>query len=127
MKQEFLDADVVIELIRGNYQLPVRSKIYVVSSITGYEVMRGVSHPLTKRGHRTIAFLDSVDIISFDKLAYEFAAKIYQSLNQKGTKVGEADMMLGGHALSLSSSVLTFNVQHFRRFEGLDVRDAGGL
>ncbi len=65
--------------------------------------------------------LANIEIMNFDVNAANCYGKIRANLEKKGTPIGPLDMMIAGHAQSLSYTVVTNNVKEFSRVTNLDI------
>lgn len=126
MKALVLDTDACIEIIRGNPE-PIRQYddvVFMVSTVSEFEILSGLrgQHSSAKE-RRARQFLDVANKMPFDSGAAGQAALIRIELEGKGTPIGPYDLLLAGHAKSLSVPILTRNTEKFRRVTGLTVLD----
>jgi tRNA(fMet)-specific endonuclease VapC len=97
----------------------------VISTISQYELLVGVAkcaHP-AKEQAKVDLLVQTVKVLPFDIAAAEQAAHVRAYLDAQGTPIGPYDMLLAGHALSLSLILVTNNVQEFQRVPGLIVEN----
>ncbi len=59
--------------------------------------------PQSKRTIRTKEFLDSLEVLPFDKTASEKAAFIFNDLKRKGTQIGLKDTLIAAVAIKIMS------------------------
>ena len=88
-----------------------------LSSVTLAELEYGVqkSERKIQNSLALAEFLSPVEIMPFDeKAAIEFG-KIRAALEIKGNLIGEYDLMIAAHALSLDLILVTNNTREFRR------------
>lgn len=72
------------------------------------------------RAHERLgAFLAPLRILPFDEDAAVASARIRGFLEKAGTKIGDLDNLLAGHALSTRQILVTNNVNEFSRVPGL--------
>ena len=119
----FLDTSAVIELLRGA-KPPARreSETIGISTIVEEELWIGVYHGGGEREERRVKeFLQQVEIFTFDQSAARSAAKVVARLWKLGRPIGDLDAQIAGHSLALEQPLLTANLQHFQRVEGLTV------
>ena len=88
-----------------------------ISSVTLAELEYGVQKS-ERKAQNSLAlaeFLSPVEIMAFDeKAAIEFG-KIRAALERKGKLIGEYDLMIAAHALSLGLILVTNNIKEFTR------------
>jgi tRNA(fMet)-specific endonuclease VapC len=92
-----------------------------VSSITVAELQYGVSKSAFP-DKNTLAlqkFLIPLEIVPFDYDAAVPYGKIRFRLEKEGKTIGPLDLLIGAHALSLNSILVTNNLKEFTRIEGL--------
>ena len=71
-------------------------------------------HPLHEK---VSAFLDEIQIVSWDVSAAQFHAQLKHRLEGGGTMIGEMDLMIAAHAISLGATLVTNNLRHFSRLQ----------
>jgi tRNA(fMet)-specific endonuclease VapC len=64
-----------------------------------------------------------LQVLPFDTLAAREAGKLRQQLRERGTPIGDMDMLIAAHALSVNAVVVTNNVKEFARVPGLKVEN----
>ena len=126
-----LDTNILIHAIR-NPLSPVTDRIIAlaaagevcVSAVTCGELVVGVlkSRNPEKNQKALEAALAGIPVLSYDSHAACCYAQIRARLEQQGIPVGDADMMIGGHAASVSCILVTNNRKHFDRM-GIPVED----
>ena len=94
-----------------------------ISSVTYAELIHGVekSAAIEKNRLALALLLANIEIMNFDVNAANCYGKIRANLEKKGTPIGPLDMMIAGHAQSLSYTVVTNNVKEFSRVTNLDI------
>ena len=96
-----------------------------ISSITYGELEYGVcksAHPNRNR-QALRQMLSGIPILDFDWLAAEHFGDIFASLERKGLRIGDRDMLIAAHARSLDYTLVTNNTREFSRVDGLTVED----
>ena len=69
---------------------------------------------------REIADLTSrLDVVPWDEEAADHYGDIRATLERHGTPLGAMDMMIAAHARSLGATLVSNDVRHFDRVEGL--------
>jgi tRNA(fMet)-specific endonuclease VapC len=64
-----------------------------------------------------------IKVIPFDAGAAQRAGELRQYLREKGTPIGDMDILIAGHALALDAVVVTNNVREFERAPGLKMEN----
>lgn len=87
-----------------------------VSAITAAELLLGIKpyparHPLHSL---TRHFLAGISTVPWDLGAAEAYADVRYSLSLSGQIVGQSDVMIAAHALSMDAVLITNNTRHFK-------------
>ena len=92
-----------------------------VSTVVLAELLFGAArHPKAAAIRREIGDLVSrLTVIPWDEAAAEHYGRLRAALEQAGTPLGAMDMMIAAHALSLGATLVSNDVRHFDRVEGL--------
>lgn len=122
-----LDTNVVSALIASNTSVLTRWKEVRLeggdvrlNALSYFEVRRGLVLPRFAR--RFAAFRRLVqlhDLLTLDIRALDVAARIYQDLRRQGTPLEDADILIAGIAIANDAILVTRNLKHFTRVEGL--------
>ena len=121
--------DVVIDFFSGIE--PIASTVaeliqlnrLALTSITLFELYAGIT------GKRRVGQID--DLVSFipvlplEKRDAETAAKIYNELKQKGTLIGNQDILIAGICINHERPLITRNTEHFSRISNLQLYPTG--
>ena len=126
-----LDTNICIFLIRQKpAKLLDRFKRYSVgdiglSSVTLAELEYGVAKSnQPERNRQALAeFALPLEIAGFGTEAARAYGAVRASLESRGTPIGALDTLIGAHALSLGTTLVTHNVREFRRIPKLKVVD----
>ena len=70
---------------------------------------------------RCHVFPEPVEIVSFDENAAIELGKVRVFLEKKGSLIGEYDLMIAAHALSLGLILLTNNAKEFKKVPDLSI------
>jgi tRNA(fMet)-specific endonuclease VapC len=92
-----------------------------ISSITLSELEYGVaksSRPQQNREALT-GFIAPLEIAPFDELAARHYGEIRAYLEGKGKNIGAMDLLIAAHSRSVSATLVTNNLQEFKRVPGL--------
>jgi tRNA(fMet)-specific endonuclease VapC len=119
------DTDVLIDFLAGREPAAERVARELESGnlwttvITRFEMLSGAR---SARETKIIGeLLDSMKIVPLDVSAADRAADIRRALERKGVGIGMADSLIAGIVLHVGGTLLTRNLRHFQRVEGLDL------
>lgn len=122
-----LDTDVVVDHLRGkkNIELKVVKEGISISIITLAELLYGAYKSANlQKGlfeiDNTIQLL-SIRIKELDRQVIEIFAQIKTSLEKKGQKLEDFDLLIAATAKANSLKLKTKNLRHFQRIPGLEV------
>lgn len=92
-----------------------------ISVITLAELEHGVAKSQAVMKNRQVleAFLSHVEIMDWNQGAARVYGEISTALERRGMVIGQMDLMIAAHALSLDSILITNNVREFERIPGL--------
>jgi tRNA(fMet)-specific endonuclease VapC len=92
-----------------------------VSEVTVYELLCGVgkAQDPAREELKVKRFLSAIVELPFDRAAAEAASRIRVDLEQKGKVIGPYDLLIAGHALANSLTLVTNNLGEFQRVAGL--------
>jgi tRNA(fMet)-specific endonuclease VapC len=82
-----------------------------------------LSNRLDQRLKEVQALLRRLSLIAFTPEDAMVAAEVRRSLERKGRKIGALDVLIGCQALARRWTLVTGDIKHFGRIEGLDVLD----
>ncbi|MCX5999784.1 MAG: type II toxin-antitoxin system VapC family toxin [Chloroflexi bacterium] len=129
-----LDTDILSNLLKRAPSTTLIAKLASVpvdrqftSSVTLGELIYGAYRLRT----RTAYLLEQVErvlvpnlpVLPFDVAAARQYGELRAGLERHGTLLGDADLRIGAIALARGLTVVTGNVQHFRRIPGLSVEN----
>ncbi len=126
-----LDTNACIYLIKNTYP-SLSSKLFsmhpsefFISSITVFELEYGASK--SKWGDQTrqklALFLAPFQILPFTTDDAVNAGRIRGSLEEKGTPIGPYDVLIAAQAITKHLTVITKNIDEFKRVPSLAVED----
>ena len=122
-----LDTNICIYIIK-NKPSQVREKLHefeisevCISTITVSELIYGAykSQFVEKNLKAIEGFLLPFEIMDYDYKASIEYGKIRACLEKKGKVIGNMDMQIAGHALSLNLELISNNTKEFKRINGL--------
>jgi tRNA(fMet)-specific endonuclease VapC len=92
-----------------------------VSAVTRAELMYGLKRlPPSHRLHVGVRqFFKIVPVLAWDADAADWYADIRHQLTTTGQPIGEMDMMIAAHSLSIGAVLVTNNTRHFERIAEL--------
>lgn len=124
-----LDTDSVSFALRGQGQVGARLQArrpsdLCISAITLAELRYGADRKGSRKLHALVdTFAAAVEVVSFDEAAAAEFGRIGSILAERGTPIGEFDVLIAAHAVALRCTLVTNNVRHFSRVPGLTVEN----
>ncbi|MFW5964194.1 MAG: PIN domain-containing protein [Natronomonas sp.] len=124
-----LDSTFLIDVLRGSgdvtdtiEELDAHGTPFV-SAVTVMELWEGIHLADADESERAAvgALLTEITELPFDRECAMRAGKIDAELVATGEPIDETDVMIAATALVNERPVITRNVDHFRRIEGLEV------
>jgi tRNA(fMet)-specific endonuclease VapC len=118
-----IDTDVCIDFLRKRepgFTLFTRSYekfIPAIAAITAFELYLG--HIKMRRKDRINDFIFQFTILPFNLDSAERSANIRASLEERGEAIGIPDILIAGICVSKNIPLLTLNIKHFSRVDGL--------
>jgi len=96
-----------------------------ISVITLAELLYGVEHSSSKTINLPIIenFVNHLQVLPWESEAAVHYSKLRVLLEQQGTPIGNMDLMIAAHALSLGRIVVTNNLRHFEKVPYLQVEN----
>jgi tRNA(fMet)-specific endonuclease VapC len=131
MKPALIDTNILSFFFRNhslvveNFQsyLKVHSQINI-SIITYYEIVSGLKHRDAQK--QLTSFLNFVSyhtVLPLTTTSTIISADIYANLRKKGTPVDDIDILIAGIAIANDLILVTNNLKHFQKIEGLEIED----
>ena len=122
-----LDTNVISALINNKPTVieklkEVRSEGHEVrlNALSYFEVRRGLVLPHFARKFVAFQRLTQIyDSLPLNIEALDISADIYGDLRRKGTPLEDADILIAGITIANDAVLVTRNVKHFERVEGL--------
>ena len=124
-----LDTDSVSYALRGQGDVATRIKSQrpselCVSAITLTELRFGADRKRSRKLHGLIdVFASAIEIASFDESAAAEFGRIGSLLAERGTPIGEFDILIAAHAVALRCTLVTNNTRHFPKVPGLSLEN----
>ncbi|MCL2896760.1 type II toxin-antitoxin system tRNA(fMet)-specific endonuclease VapC [Brenneria tiliae] len=130
MIKYLLDTNIVIFTIkrRPEFLLPrfnQNAELLAISTITLAELVFGAEKSSSpERNLATVDdFVSRVMVLPYDESAAFHYGNIRATLEKAGTRIGDNDLHIAGHARSRGLIVVTNNTKEFDRVDGLRVED----
>jgi tRNA(fMet)-specific endonuclease VapC len=125
-----LDTNIVSDLIR-NAKGRARERLrqhgeegVCVSIIAAAELRYGAARRGSARLLSQVeAVLSTIDVLAFDVRADAEYGRIRAELEAEGRPIGPTDLFIAAHACSMGATLVTHNVDEFRRVRGLQVEN----
>ena len=124
-----LDTDTVSYALRGEGQVAGRITAHkpselCISAISLAELRYGADRKGSRRLHALInTFATALEVVGFaEEAALEFG-RIGTILAERGTPIGEFDVLIAAHAASLRCTLVTNNLRHFSKVPGIAVEN----
>lgn len=120
-----LDTDGVSFALRGHGQVGAailghRPSELCISAITLAELRFGAEKRKSARLDRALdAFAANISVMPFDDACAAVFGRIGADLAAKGSPIGEFDVLIAAHAVTLGLTLVTNNAKHFKRVRGL--------
>lgn len=124
-----LDTDTLSFMMRGVGQAAERVLKHLpeemcISVITLGELRHGAVLRNSAKLHRSIdTYARTFAVMPFDTSCVAEFARVATELTRAGTRIGDLDILIAAHALTLDVTLVTNNVKHFNRVRGLRVEN----
>jgi len=126
-----LDTNIVSELIKNpqgkvaeRMLSPGLEKYCCTSIIVASELNYGAAKKQSpKLSFNVEQVLNSLPILPLEEIVDKVYAEIRVNLERKGLPIGQHDLLIAAHALSLGLTVVTANEREFTRVENLIVEN----
>ena len=123
------DTDMVSLLVRKNPSV-IKNLIkreddeICISVITYAELCFGLEKKGSEKLYNEVSsILEKISIIDFDSSQSELYGKIRLKLGKSGTPLGDMEMLIAAAALSAGAILVSHNIKHFSKIDGLKVED----
>ena len=125
-----LDTNAVSDLIRrpqgrvAHRAITVKPGELCISIVVAAELEYGAARSGSARLRRQLdAVLTAIETLPLDKPADRHYGMIRSELELTGHAIGGNDLLIAAHARSLGATLVTNNMDEFRRVPSLDVED----
>lgn len=125
------DTSFIIDLLRGDEGatqfldiVEKDAQPQKVSAVTVLELYEGVARSQTSetKRERILEILETKHVVSADHPVMRKAGKLSGELVNRGERIEREDCVIAATALLTDESIVTRNIDHFDRIDGLDVR-----
>jgi len=129
VSRRLLDTDIFSEILKGiDPRVVARAQAYkaefgcyTISTITVMEVVKGLHEVRReKQIEQFLSGLPSIEVLTLDTRSSEIAGRVYADLEKSGQTIGRADPLIAGIALRHGLTLVTGNLNHYRRIRQLD-------
>lgn len=125
MSKYLIDTNIFIDLLRDNLDLKtfISSGDLAISTISLSELYYGAER--TDRPNQSHGLIESLledlnlKILPFSDKSSKIFAKLKVNLEKKGQKIEDFDLMIASTAIENDKILVTGNLKHFERIEGL--------
>jgi tRNA(fMet)-specific endonuclease VapC len=120
-----LDTDTVSLSWRGEGEVIARIVAHrpselCVSAVTIAELRFGADKRKSSKLHAKIdTLIVTMDVVPFDEVCARHFGLITSTLAREGTPIGDLDVMIAASAIAVQATLITRNVQHFKRVRDL--------
>jgi tRNA(fMet)-specific endonuclease VapC len=124
-----LDTDSISYSWRGEGEVGVKILQHppsdlCVSAITIAELRYGADRRKSNKLHEKIdKLIRTIEVVPFNEIVAGHFGTIASTLAAEGMPIGEFDVMIAATALAAQATLVTNNVQHFKRVRGLRVEN----
>ena len=131
MKRCTLDTNIITAFLKNDLGVVTKVSEYLdvfdnltINIISYYEILRGLIDLGNRRKLRKFEeFMQENELISLGKETIQKAAEIYADLKKKGNLIEDADILIASIALVENLVLVTDNISHFERVEGLQIEN----
>ena len=130
MRKLCLDTDFLIALLRGHKEAVEKAREYdsaeaeiSTTSVNAFEIYLGAfrSREAERNVKQADSLLSSIKILELSLEASRKAGEILSELMRRGTPIGLRDALIAGIALTNGYTLVTRNIEHFKRIIGLSI------
>jgi tRNA(fMet)-specific endonuclease VapC len=131
MKPALIDTDIRSLFFRNDLAIIEHFREYLqeygrmaISILTYYEILSGLKHrDALKQIDMFREFVKNNTIMPLTEKSVEISSDIYAALRKTGNQLDDIDIMIAGIAMAQNLVLVTHNINHFNRIEGLEVDD----
>jgi tRNA(fMet)-specific endonuclease VapC len=99
----------------------VQKKGVCISAVTYAELQYGVERSSSKKLNQRIIddFVSHLKVLPWDMDSAKLYGKIRRDLEKKGSPIGNMDLLIAAHAVSLKHTLVSNNLKEFKRVQNL--------
>jgi tRNA(fMet)-specific endonuclease VapC len=124
-----LDTDTCIAILRGRQEVIERRReipdTVATTWINASELYYGAAksdHPVRNK-NLVDRFLDTLPVVGLDSDSAQYFGILKADLETAGNRLADADLWIGAIARAHHATVVTGNVRHFERIDGVEVEN----
>ena len=129
MSKFLIDTDILSMFLRNNENVKLNFSKFInetqkitFSCLTYYEILSGLKFRDNKKFMSRFTELSSFsDIIPLSLDAIEKSSVIYAELRNEGIIIDDVDILNAGICLSHNLVLITNNIKHFEKIDGLNI------
>ena len=122
-----LDTDILSELLKQHPLVLQKARAYLAdhgrlafSIVTRYEILRGLKAKQALAQEAAFErFCQTSEVVPLTDEMIQLAATLYGDLYRRGELLPDADLLIAATALAERRILVTNNLDHFRRIQGL--------
>lgn len=125
-----LDTNTLIYFFKGKGKVAQRMFLEVpanigVPAIVIYELQTGIakSNAPRKRTQQLNSLMRAITVLPFSTEEAKSSALIRAGLEKKGKPIGPYDVLIAGTAMAHQATLVSHNLEEFKRVEGLKTED----
>lgn len=131
MKRCTLDTNIITAFLKNDLNVLTKVSEYLdafdclsINIISYYEILRGLIDLGNRKKLKEFdEFIEENELISIRKGTIQKAAEIYAYLKKRGNLIEDADILIAAIALVENLVLVTDNVRHFERVDGLQIEN----
>lgn len=126
---KILDTDVCIEILRGNRKIIERRRVTpddtATTWITACELAYGAAKSARAKENQALVdqFLATIPLYGLDGVAARYFGGLKARLENRGSRLADADLFIAAIALTHGASLVTGNRRHYERIAELAIED----
>jgi tRNA(fMet)-specific endonuclease VapC len=124
-----LDTDVCVELLRGNPRVLERRATIREEVATTWITVGELHHGAAKSAYpdhnraAVVGLVATMPVLDLDELAARVFGEAKALLEKRGTRLADADLLVGAVAVAHRAIVVTGNTRHLGRIPGVITED----
>lgn len=117
-----IDTGIIIDFLQGKRSLNKYSRI-CTTSVSIMKLVRGIGLDKVRddEKEKINELIGCIEVLDFDEKSARKAGEIEANLVKNGEIIDLEDIMISGICISNDEPILTNNLKHFKRVEGLTI------